>query len=76
MLFGVFDAGLEARLQRLDQLVALAAKASADLVVQRIAREPDLARRMGQAGRRRATEQFGMDRMVEETFQIYAGLIP
>jgi glycosyltransferase involved in cell wall biosynthesis len=36
---------------------------------------PDLARRMGEAGRRRVAEQFSLDRMLSETERLYAKLL-
>jgi len=32
-------------------------------------------RKLGDAGRRRVLERFSMDRMVEETFQVYTELL-
>lgn len=41
----------------------------------RLAAEPELRKRMGAAGARRVSEQFGLDRMVDETLAVYRGLI-
>lgn len=40
----------------------------------RLAGEEGLRRDLGAAGRRRVAERFGLDRMVEETLSVYAGI--
>ncbi|QIK65271.1 glycogen synthase [Nocardioides sp. HDW12B] len=42
--------------------------------VNRLAADPDLARRMGEAGRRRAVESFGWDAVARETVELYRSL--
>jgi glycosyltransferase involved in cell wall biosynthesis len=37
----------------------------------RLINNKDLARRMGEAGRRRVEERFSLDRMVRESEQVY-----
>ena len=37
--------------------------------------QPERVRKLGEAGRRRVLERFSMDRMVEETFQVYTELL-
>jgi starch synthase len=44
--------------------------------VNRLLADPDLARRMGQAGRRRAVEQFSWSAIAAETAALYAELVP
>jgi glycosyltransferase involved in cell wall biosynthesis len=40
----------------------------------RLARDPELRRAMGAAGRARVRERFGLERMVEETLAVYREL--
>jgi glycosyltransferase involved in cell wall biosynthesis len=40
-----------------------------------LARDPQLRRRLGVAGRERVRSAFGLERMVEETLGVYAGLL-
>lgn len=42
--------------------------------VNRLAADPGLARRMGEAGRRRAVESFGWDAVARETVELYRSL--
>ena len=42
--------------------------------VNRLAADPELARRMGAAGRRRAVESFGWDAVARETVELYRSL--
>jgi starch synthase len=42
--------------------------------VNRLAADPELARRMGEAGRRRAVESFGWDAVARETVELYRSL--
>ena len=44
--------------------------------VNRLLADPDLARRMGQAGRRRAVEEFSWSTIASETAALYAELLP
>jgi starch synthase len=44
--------------------------------VNRLLADPDLARRMGQAGRRRAVEEFSWSTIAAETAALYAELLP
>jgi starch synthase len=44
--------------------------------VNRLLADPDLARRMGQAGRRRAVEQFSWSAVAAETAALYVELVP
>src|SRR4051794_41016773 len=44
--------------------------------VNSLAAEPDRARRMGLAGRRRAVESFGWDAVAERTAELYRRLVP
>jgi glycosyltransferase involved in cell wall biosynthesis len=39
-------------------------------------RDPQRAARLGAAGRKRALEEFSLDRLVEETAALYDGLLP
>lgn len=41
----------------------------------RLLREPDLARRMGRAGRRRVEERFAVPRMVEGNYRVYEAVL-
>jgi starch synthase len=43
--------------------------------VNRLLADPDLARRMGQVGRRRAVEQFSWSAIAAETAALYAELV-
>ena len=47
------------------------AKAMAEILA-----DPGKGRSMGEAGRRRATEQFSMDRMIGEVEAMYESLLP
>ena len=40
--------------------------------IERLLRDPPLARKMGQAARQRVAEQFSMDRLVKQTLRMYA----
>jgi starch synthase len=42
--------------------------------VNRLIADPDLATRMGEAGRTRAVEQFSWQRIAEETLELYRSL--
>lgn len=50
-------------------------RALADAML-RLARDPELRRRLGEAGRARVREAFGLERMVEETLAVYRELAP
>ena len=43
--------------------------------MERLAADPELMRRLGEAGRQRVLDKFTLDRQVEETFQAYVGLL-
>ncbi len=39
--------------------------------ISRLAADPDLCRRMGEAGRGKARKEFGLDRLAEDTLSAY-----
>ena len=41
----------------------------------RLCADGELRRRLAEAGRRRVRERFGLDRMVEETLEVYRGVV-
>jgi alpha-maltose-1-phosphate synthase len=43
--------------------------------VNRLVRDPELARRLGAAGRRRAIEHFSWSRIAEQTLDLYRSLV-
>jgi len=44
--------------------------------VRRVRDDPALARRLGEAGRRRLREQFSWQAIVQRWLNLYAGLVP
>jgi glycosyltransferase involved in cell wall biosynthesis len=42
----------------------------------RLARDPELRAALGRAGRARVRARFGLDRMVDETLEVYRSLAP
>jgi len=44
--------------------------------VRRVRDDPALARRLGEAGRRRLREQFSWHAIVQRWLNLYAGLVP